>query len=69
VARRAPDARRVSRSTNYESRPGDGIRESALIWADKQFVKLYSRAKTALGLSDDIASRALGFFDRRRLKR
>jgi hypothetical protein len=63
------DGQRVSHSTNYRARPGDGIRESALIWADKQFVNLYSRAKTALGLSDRLASRTLGFFDRRRLKR
>lgn len=53
-----------ARSTNYQARPGDGAGKSALIWADKTLVSLYSRAKTAFGLSDDFASRTLGLFDR-----
>jgi Rps23 Pro-64 3,4-dihydroxylase Tpa1-like proline 4-hydroxylase len=52
---------RAGRSTNYRARPGDGAVRSALIWADKQAVHLYSRVKESLGLSDDFASRVLGF--------
>jgi hypothetical protein len=53
-----------ARSTNYQARPGDGAGKSALIWADKTLVNLYSRAKSTFGLSDDFASRALGLLDR-----
>jgi hypothetical protein len=59
----------VAKSTNYQARPGDSGWTSALIWADKQAVHLYSRIKSTLGLSDDLASRALGFLDRRRNKK
>jgi hypothetical protein len=55
------DGRNTPRSTNYRSRPGDGIGKSALIWLDKQAVDLYSRAKARFGFSDDFASRVLGF--------
>ena len=55
------DAKNATRSTNYRSRPGDGIGKSALIWLDKQAVDLYSRAKTRVGFSDEFASRILGF--------
>jgi hypothetical protein len=48
------------RSTDYRSRPGDGIKKSTLIWLDKQAVNLYSRAKARLGFSDRFASRILG---------
>jgi hypothetical protein len=58
------DARAVGRSTNYRPRPGDGLRKSAFIWADRRLVDVYSRLKARLGLSDDLASRALGFLDR-----
>lgn len=47
------------RSTNYRSRPEDGLKKSALIWLDKQAVNLYSRAKTAFGFSDDTVSKFL----------
>ena len=60
------DGRVVSRSTNYRARPGDGWQKAVLIWADKQAVKLYSHVKSALGLSDDFASRTLDWFHRRR---
>jgi hypothetical protein len=60
------EAGAVARSTNYQARPGDSAWTSALIWADKQAVHLYSRVKSTLGLSDDFASRALAFLDRRR---
>ena len=53
------DTRIVPRSTNYQSRPGDGAWKKVLIWADKQAVGLYSRAKSRFGLSDDLASHAL----------
>ena len=57
------DAHVVQRSTNYQARPGDGLKERALIWADKQLVHLYSLVKSRLGLSDALASRSLAWFD------
>ena len=54
------------RSTNYRARPSDGPVQAALIWADKQAVNLYSRLKETFGLSDDFASRVLGFFARKK---
>jgi len=54
------DAKNAPRSTNYRSRPEDGIGKSALIWLDKQAVDLYSRAKARFGFSDQFASRILG---------
>jgi len=56
----------LGKSTNYRARPGDGPVERALIWADKQAVNLYSRLKEAFGLSDDFASRVLGFLSRKK---
>lgn len=52
-------------STNYRARPGDGLRESALIWLDKQAVHFYSKAKARFGFSDDFASRILGRFSKK----
>lgn len=63
------DASVMRRSTNYQPRPGDGLRKSAFIWVDKRLLDFYSRAKSRLGLSDDFASRVLGFLDRRRRRR
>jgi Rps23 Pro-64 3,4-dihydroxylase Tpa1-like proline 4-hydroxylase len=54
------------KSTNYRARPSDGPIQTALIWADKQAVNLYSRLKETFGLSDDFASRVLGFFARKK---
>jgi len=54
------NARNTPRSTNYRSRPEDGIGKSALIWLDKQAVDFYSRAKTRFGFSDEFASKVLG---------
>jgi 2OG-Fe(II) oxygenase superfamily len=51
----------AGRSTDYRARPGDGLLDSALIWADNKAVHVYSRIKEAFGLSDDFASRVLGF--------
>jgi hypothetical protein len=62
-------ARAAAKSTNYRPRPGDGRRVAAFIWADKQLVGLYSRVKSAFGLSDDVASRTLGFLGRRKRRR
>ncbi len=64
-----PGGRIVSRSTNYQVRPGDGFQKAVLIWADKQAVNLYSRVKSAFGLSDDFASRTLDVIHRRHRKR
>ncbi|HUO56903.1 MAG TPA: 2OG-Fe(II) oxygenase [bacterium] len=52
-------------STNYQARPGDGWR-APFIWLDKKFVHGYSVLKTRLGLSDDFASKILGFFGGRK---
>ncbi len=60
------NGQRVGKSTNYRARPGDGRLEAALIWADKQAVNLYSRAKEKFGLSDDFASRVLGLLSRKK---
>ena len=54
------------RSTNYRARPGDGVRESALIWLDKQAVNLYSKAKALFGFSDDFASKTLGLLSKKK---
>lgn len=48
------------RSTNYKSRPGDGIK-ALWIWADKQLVMIYTQVKKRLGLQDDFASKLLRF--------
>jgi len=63
-----PEVMRVGtgRSTNYRARPSDSPLQAALIWADKQAVNLYSRVKEAFGLSDDFASRVLGFLSRKK---
>jgi hypothetical protein len=53
------------RSTEYRARPGDGAR-SVLIYADKQVLRLYDRAKRRLGLSDQTASRLLARLERLR---
>jgi hypothetical protein len=54
------------RSTNYRSRPNDGLLKSSMIWLDKEAVDLYSRAKARFGFSDELASRILGFLSRKR---
>ena len=57
----------VVRSTQYRARPGDGIR-SILIYADTRMLRVYDWAKRRLGVSDQAASRVLGFSDRLRRK-
>jgi hypothetical protein len=55
------------RSTTYRSRPGDGA-HSVLIYADTQMLRAYDWAKRRLGLSDQVASKFLGYRDRLRRK-
>jgi hypothetical protein len=57
----------VVRSTEYRSRPGDGAR-SILIYADKEMLRAYDWMKRNLGLSDQTASKLLGYRDRFRRK-
>ena len=55
----------VVRSTEYRPRPGDGAR-SILIFADTKMLRAYDWAKRHLGISDETASRVLGYRDRLR---
>jgi len=55
------------RSTDYRPRPGDGAK-AILIIADKLMLRAYDWAKRHLGLTDQLASRLLGFRDRFRRK-
>jgi len=48
-----------ARSTNYQSRPGDGIKSLA-IYLDKKALRTYDLAKRRLGLSDAAVSNFLG---------
>jgi 2OG-Fe(II) oxygenase superfamily len=64
-----PDAEIIPRSTNYQARPQDGRLQSALIWADKELLHAYSAIKSRLRLTDDFASRALGFLARSQNRR
>jgi hypothetical protein len=59
--------RPVLRSTEYRARPGDGAR-AALIYADKQVLRVYDRVKRRFGLSDDAAWKALGRIENLRLR-
>jgi 2OG-Fe(II) oxygenase superfamily len=54
------------RSTEYRSRPGDGPQHAILIFADKQMLRIYDWAKRHLGISDELASKLLGYRVRRR---
>ncbi|HKW88173.1 MAG TPA: 2OG-Fe(II) oxygenase [Candidatus Acidoferrales bacterium] len=60
------DSAYVAKSTNYQARPADSKSKAALIWMDKKAVHLYSRAKEKFGISDDFASKVLGFFSRKK---
>lgn len=53
----------IVRSTDYRPRPGDGA-HSILIFADKQMLRAYDWTKRHLGISDQWASKILGFRDR-----
>ncbi|MGB6483907.1 MAG: 2OG-Fe(II) oxygenase [Candidatus Acidiferrales bacterium] len=60
------DSNAAGRSTDYQARPTDGKAKSALIWLDKKAVHLYSRAKEKFGISDNAASKVLGFFSKKK---
>jgi len=51
------------RSTEYRARPGDGA-HSIMIYADKQMLRAYDWMKRRFGVSDQAASKVLGFRDR-----
>ena len=51
----------TAHSTDYFARPQDGWTKSAMIWADKKALDVYSRAKARFGFSDELASKVLGF--------
>jgi Rps23 Pro-64 3,4-dihydroxylase Tpa1-like proline 4-hydroxylase len=55
----------LKRATNYRARPGDGAR-SILIYLDKQLVNIYSTLKGWLGINDDLISKILRIFNRKR---
>ena len=59
-------ARFAPRSTNYQARPNDGRLRSSLIWLDKKLLATYSKVKSKLGLSDNFASKVLGFFGKKK---
>ena len=52
-----------AKSTNYRARPGEEWK-IPFIWTDKKILHLYSIAKSRLGLSDDFASKILGWFSK-----
>jgi hypothetical protein len=55
----------VARSTEYRARPGDGPR-AALIYLDRQALRVYDRIKRRFGLSDRSASSILTSLHRAR---
>ncbi|GIL34589.1 MULTISPECIES: 2OG-Fe(II) oxygenase [Phycicoccus] len=55
----------VRRSTHYRARPGDGAKRVA-IWADRQALDVYDRAKRRLGLRDETVQKALSRVQRLR---
>lgn len=55
----------LKRATNYRARPGDGAR-SILIYLDKQLVNIYTTLKGWLGINDDLISKILRIFNRKR---
>lgn len=46
--------------TNYRPVPTDSAAKAALIWADKQAIRVYSSVKRRLKFSDDTLSKVLG---------
>ena len=59
------EAAPVRRSTNYRARPGDGAKGVA-IWADRNALALYDRAKRRLGISDEAVQKVLSAANRLR---
>ena len=58
----------VRRATNYRARPGDGAKRVA-IWADRQALDVYDRAKRRLGIRDETVQAVLGRVQRLRRRR
>ncbi|MHB1716468.1 MAG: 2OG-Fe(II) oxygenase [Acidimicrobiales bacterium] len=56
------------RSTEYRARPGDGL-HSVLIYADKQLLRAYDRAKRHFGISDQAVNALLRRLERLRRRR
>lgn len=55
------------RATNYQARPGDGIK-SIFIYLDKKLIALYNFIKGVLGINDDFVSKILNLFNRKKPK-
>lgn len=53
------------KATNYRARPGDGLR-AIWIYLDKKALHLYNVIKGRLGINDDLISRILKLFNRKR---
>ncbi len=53
------------RATNYRARPSDGWR-SILIWLDKKLIAAYNVVKGFLGINDDMVSKILNWFSRKK---
>lgn len=53
------------RSTNYRSRPNDGVK-ALFIWLDKKMIMVYSKTKGLLGINDDFISRILNLFRKKK---
>jgi hypothetical protein len=51
---------------NFKPLPNQGRTERVLMGLDTAMVQAYSRMKRALGIEDDVASKILGFFARRK---
>lgn len=54
------NVKKIGGSTNYKSRPGDGIK-ALFIWLDKKILYFYSMFKGALGIDDTFVSNTLAF--------
>jgi len=55
----------TKRATNYRARPGDGLK-SVLIYLDKKLIALYNALKGTLGINDDMVSKILNWFNRKK---
>lgn len=53
------------RATNYRARPSDGW-WSIFIWLDKKLIAAYNVIKGVLGINDDIVSKILNWFSRKK---
>lgn len=53
------------RATNYQARPGDGLKSIA-IYLDKKAVEMYNTLKGRLGINDDFVSSLLNRFSKKK---